>query len=63
MIKRVRKEEKTLQGSVSFLLSTALRRAVETGSLGPVWKNRTKYSVAHESSFRSRSTSVSLMMV
>ena len=57
----IRKEERTLQGSVSFLLS--LRREVETGSLGPVWKNRTKYSVAHESSFRSRSTSVSLMMV
>ena len=63
MIKMIRKEERTLQGSVSFLLSTALRREVETGSLGPVWKNRTKYSVAHESSFRSRSTSVSLMMV
>ena len=57
------KDMSTLQGSVSFLLSTALRMEVETGSLGPVWKNRTKYSVAHESSLRSRSTSVSLMMV
>ena len=63
MTQMVLKDKSTLQGSVSFLLSTALRREVETGSLGPVWKNSTKYSLAQESSFRSRSTSVSLMMV